>query len=58
MDNDVYKCRLCNRMYHDKEVIIDLSSEEAKNEQITHKILSALSILVSAYKDIVGISYY
>ncbi|XP_027842696.2 bromodomain-containing protein DDB_G0270170-like isoform X1 [Aphis gossypii] len=47
MDNDVYKCRLCLRMYHDKGAIIDLSSEEAKNEQITHKILSALSILIT-----------
>ncbi|XP_026811618.1 putative mediator of RNA polymerase II transcription subunit 29 isoform X2 [Rhopalosiphum maidis] len=47
MNNDIYKCRLCDRMYHDKEVVIDLSSEEAKKEQITSKILSALSIIIT-----------
>ncbi|XP_060839790.1 putative uncharacterized protein DDB_G0282133 isoform X2 [Rhopalosiphum padi] len=47
MNNDIYKCRLCDRMYHDKEVVIDLSSEEAKKEQITSKILIALSIIIT-----------
>lgn len=57
MNNDIYKCRLCDRMYHDKEVVIDLSSEEAKKEQITSKILIALSIIVRAHTDIFGSSY-
>uniref|UniRef100_A0A2S2NAM7 ZAD domain-containing protein n=1 Tax=Schizaphis graminum TaxID=13262 RepID=A0A2S2NAM7_SCHGA len=47
MNNDIYNCRLCDRMYHDKEVVIDLSSEESKKEQITSKILSALSIIIT-----------
>jgi len=38
-------------MFHDKEVVIDLLSEEAKKEEIREKILSALSIIVSATYD-------
>ncbi|XP_060880016.1 GATA zinc finger domain-containing protein 8-like isoform X2 [Metopolophium dirhodum] len=51
MDN-VYKCRICYRMYHDKEVVIDLSSEEAKEEQIAAKILCALSIMITDHDPI------
>ncbi|XP_016655805.1 uncharacterized protein LOC107882242 [Acyrthosiphon pisum] len=51
MDN-VYKCRVCFRMYHDEEDVIDLSSEESKEEQIAAKILSALSIMITDHDPI------
>ncbi|KAL4148844.1 hypothetical protein QTP88_002989 [Uroleucon formosanum] len=46
MEN-VYKCRICYRMFYDKEVVIDLSSEEAKKDQIVAKILSGLLIMIT-----------
>lgn len=57
MEN-VYKCRICYRMFYDKEVVIDLSSDEAKKDQIAAKILSVLLIIVSLPNDIHISAYF